>query len=100
MVAPALGRPLSGGAANTTINLVPAGTVYGERLQQLDMRIGKKVPLGEGYGHKVKGVVNLDVYNLTNTDVAIATNANYATLYRPTQVLPGRFMKIGFQVDF
>jgi len=100
VVAPALGRPLSGGAANTTINLVPAGTVYGDRLQQLDMRIGKRVPLGEGYGHKVKGVINLDVYNVTNTDVAIATNANYATLYRPTQVLPGRFMKIGFQVDF
>jgi len=100
LVAPALGRNLSGTAPNTTINIVPAGTTYGERLKQLDIRVGKKVALGSGYGHKISGLINLDVYNVTNTDVAIATNANYATLYRPTQVLPGRFMKLGFQVDF
>lgn len=100
LVAPALGRNLSGGNANTTINIVPAGTFYGERLHQIDLRVGKKVPLGTSYGRKIGAVVNLDVYNVTNTDVAVARNANYATLFRPTQVLPGRFMRLGFQIDF
>ena len=36
---PSLGRPLSSG--NVTVNLIPRGTLYGDRINNIDMRIAK-----------------------------------------------------------
>jgi hypothetical protein len=90
-----LGRPLSGNTANITVNLVSPGDVLNERLNELDLRAGKIIRLGTR-----RLSLNLDVYNLTNSDTITALNSNYATWLRPTTVLQARFFKVSAQLDF
>ena len=61
LVQPSLGRPLSGGAPNVTVNLVTPGTMYGERLNQLDLRFAQADPLRAD-----EAAVNFDLYNALN----------------------------------
>ena len=90
-----LGRPLAGGAANATVNLIAPGVVYGERINQLDLRVGKILRFGQRRAN-----VSLDIYNATNADTVTTLNSNYATLWRPTTVLQARFFKLSMQIDF
>ena len=99
-VQPSLGRPLAGGAANVTVNLVEPGTLFGDRLNQLDLRVGKVLRAG-----RVRTVVSFDLYNALNGNPVLTENAAYrdATVsgWRiPTSILPARFAKFGVQVDF
>jgi hypothetical protein len=99
-VQPSLGRPLSGGASNVTVNLVAPGTIFGDRLNQFDVRFGKVVRVG-----RLRTVLSVDVYNAFNANPVLAENATYrdATIsgWRiPTSILPARFAKFGVQVDF
>jgi hypothetical protein len=99
-VRPSLGRDLSGGAANVTVNMVAPGTMYGDRLHQLDLRVGKVLRAGP-----VRAVVSLDVYNALNVNPVLAENAAYrdtslAGWRVPTSILPARFAKIGMQIEF
>jgi hypothetical protein len=44
---------------------------------------------------------NLDVFNVVNSNTVLAVNQTYgASWLQPTQILPGRMLKLGFQVDF
>ena len=90
-----LGRPLSGNSANMTVNLVSPGTVLEDRLNEVDLRVGKILRVG---ARRVS--LNLDAYNLTNADTATASNANYGTWMTPTTVLQARFVKFSMQLDF
>jgi len=97
-VAPSLGRSLSGGAANAMVNLVTPGTLYGDRINQLDFRAGKVLRFG-----RTRTQLSLDLYNLLNTDAIQTYNqtfvANGAWL-TPTAILAARFAKITAQIDF
>ena len=95
-----LGRDLSGGAANVTVNLVAPGTLYGDRVNELDVRVGKKLKFG-----RARSVISFDVYNALNANPALTEGTTYqnATItgWRvPTSIQPARFAKISLQFDF
>jgi hypothetical protein len=95
-VAPSLGRNLSGGQAVTTVQLVAPGTLYGQRLNQLDFRLMKTVTSGR---LRIKPMI--DFYNLFNVNTVLTQNNNYGPAWqRPLSVEPGRVVKLGAQFDF
>ncbi|HKC57406.1 MAG TPA: carboxypeptidase regulatory-like domain-containing protein, partial [Vicinamibacterales bacterium] len=95
-VVPTLGRNLAAGAnATVTVNLVKPGTMYGPRLNQLDLRFGRAVSLG-----RARATVNLDLYNALNVDTVLTMSNAYATWQRPQSIILARFAKIGVQFDF
>jgi hypothetical protein len=94
-VVPSLGRSLSGGAANVTVNIVEPGTMYGERMNQVDLRFSKLLRYG-----KTSTRINVDLYNALNGDAVLTLNNNFGAWQRPTLILPARFAKFGVQLDF
>jgi len=91
-----LGRPLSGGAANVTVNLIRPGTQFGDRVNQVDLRIGKLLHLA-----RMRETVSLDLYNALNVNSILAQNNTFGTAWlRPTAIMPPRFAKVSLQVDF
>jgi hypothetical protein len=96
VVQPSLGRPLSGNAANVSVNLVEPGTLYGDRINQLDFRVAKVLRYG-----RTRTQVGLDVYNMLNSSAIQTYNQTFgASWLTPTLVLPARFMKVSAQIDF
>jgi hypothetical protein len=95
VVQPSLGRPLSGGAANVTVNIVEPGTMYGDRMNQLDVRMGRNIPVGRG-----RTMLNFDVYNVMNANAVLTENSAFGRWRQPTNVLQGRLGKISLQFDF
>jgi hypothetical protein len=96
VVLPTLGRPLSGGAANATVNLVEPNTFFGDRVNQLDLRIGKTLRFG---GNR-RVLVNFDIANALNSSVALQTNNNFAVWQTPQRIMDGRLFKFSGQFDF
>lgn len=72
-----------------------AGTVVGERINQLDVRIGKIVRFG-----RTRTNVSLDIFNAFNVDTVTTQNNTYASLWRPTAILQARFLKVSAQLEF
>jgi hypothetical protein len=95
VVAPTLGRNLSGGAANVTVPLIAPKTLFGERHNQLDVRFGKILRFGP-----TRSTVNFDLYNVLNANPALSFNSNFGRFLQPTSILPARFLKLSMQVDF
>ncbi|HVQ16150.1 MAG TPA: TonB-dependent receptor, partial [Vicinamibacterales bacterium] len=98
IVAPSLGRPLSG-AANVTINLLGAGEKYDQRTHQIDLRFTRTFELGRS-----RLQANIDLYNVLNANFVATRNGNYgtngATWLRPGAILPARLLKFGGQFTF
>jgi hypothetical protein len=101
IAAPSLGRNLSSG--NVTVNLIPPGTFFGARRNNLDLRLAKILRFGP-----TRAQFGVDVYNLTNTDVVTGYNEGYVapTAARgsiwltPTSIQPARYARLNMQIDF
>lgn len=94
-VQPSLGRPLSGGARNVTVSLIEPRSQYGDRMTRLDVRVGKILRVG-----RMRATPSIDLYNLLNASTVLGQSPAYATWLRPQSIMPGRFAKVGFQLEF
>ena len=98
-IAQSLGRLPSGGVANVSVNLVTPGSLYGDRVNELDLRFSKVLRFR---GTRTK--ISLDMYNALNSNPVLSYNQTYrptaTTWLTPTSVLAARVMKIGASIDF
>jgi hypothetical protein len=96
-IAPSLGRNLAAGARGTaTVDLIAPQTMFEERIVQLDLRLARSLRVG---GARVKGM--FDVYNALNASPILAINTRYGPAWKtPSQILAGRLVKFGVQMDF
>jgi hypothetical protein len=96
-----LGRPPSQ-TQSVLINVIEPGTVFAERLHQLDLRATKIFKLG-GSTRRLRA--NLDIYNTLNDNTGLnypnAFNpANPVAWQRPGVIMPPRSAKVSVQFDF
>ena len=93
-VEPSLGRPLAGGAGTAEVHLIAPGTLFADRLNQLDVRVSKIFRLDAGREVRLM----LDAYNLLNDDAPLAVNDTYGSQWQvPESILLARFVKFGAQ---
>ena len=95
MVQPSLGRPLAGGAANVSVALLEPNTMYGDRLNQVDLRVGKLFRF-----YRFRTMASVDVFNVMNANPVLAESSTYSQWRTPTTILSARFVKLSLQLDF
>jgi hypothetical protein len=83
-------------------HIIEPGQVYGDRVNQIDIRIAKILRF-----KRTRTTVGFDVYNLLNTDVVTGQNNTYtpvpggqAIWQVPNLILQARFAKFSIQTDF
>jgi hypothetical protein len=99
-----LGRtPTGANATSVTVNLVEPGTLYGDRVNEFDIRIAKILRFG-----RTRTNVGFDLYNILNSSPILSYQQAYSPTIltgsgawqAPTGVLQPRFWKFSVQVDF
>jgi hypothetical protein len=96
IAAPSLGRNLSSG--NVTVNLIPRGTLYAARRNNIDLRIAKILRFGT-----TRTQVGVDLYNVMNSDAVTTFNNGYSPTgawLTPTGIAPARYARLNLQLDF
>ena len=96
-IAPSLGRNLAAGAnATVTLPMMAPGSLYGDRLRRVDLRLGTSFTFG-----RTRLAPSVDVFNLLNASGVSAYNIRYGPqwLYA-TEIQDPRVFRIAVQVDF
>ena len=94
-----LGRAFAGASQTITVNLIEPCTKYGDRANQLDLRIAKNLRFA---GTRTN--VGVDVFNILNANPVLTYNQAFSpttqTWLRPNSVLQPRYVKFSAQVNF
>ena len=94
-VASSLGRSLAGAASGVTVSLIEPRTMFGERMNQLDLRFAKILRFGGR-----RATVGFDLYNALNSSDVLTVAAGFDNWLRPEAILTARFAKLVLQLDF
>jgi hypothetical protein len=85
-----------GRTAAVTVQLVPPGSKYLERWNQLDLNVKRMFRVG-----RYEMRPSFDIYNVLNSSVVLTELQQFGpTLGQPTSILQGRFMKLGLMFKF
>jgi hypothetical protein len=95
VIAGTLLRPLAGNVATAVVNVIPTAAEYGDRLNQLDFRVGKIVRLV-----RARVALNVDLFNALNSNAVLTENASFGVFRQPLAVLNPRLVKFSANVDF
>jgi len=98
VIAQSLGRPLSGNATSVPVNLVEPGTLYGDRINQLDFRVARTLMFGQR-----RATVGLDLYNALNSSAVLVYNGAFVpggTWLQPTSILTPRLFRFSAEFTF
>ena len=94
-----LGRPTfftGAPAPSRFFNIVPAGEIFVERLNQIDLRVAKLFRMAG-----TRTSVNFDFYNVMNSNAVLTENATFGPAWRtPQSILLPRLFKVSAQFDF
>jgi hypothetical protein len=92
VVAQSLGRPPSGNVPNVTVNLIEPGSMYGDRINQLDFRVAKNFRFG-----RIRPRFAVDLLNVLNANPVVTYNQTFVpngTWLQANSILTGRFARI------
>jgi hypothetical protein len=89
-----LSRDLNEG--DVEVAILKPFSVQGERISQLDLRLGKRINWLGG-----STTLNFDIFNFFNSATILAENDAYGDSWRsPVSILSGRLMKFGIIAEF
>ena len=98
------GRPIIGsttGTASTVVNLVEPNSLFLDYQNRLDMRIGKTFRIDN---KRMQGFA--DIFNVLNAGTVMSVNQTYGAVaatnawLTPTNIMQGRYVRFGFQMNF
>jgi hypothetical protein len=98
VVAQSLGRPPAGNVPNVTVTLIEPGTLYGDRVNQFDLRLAKILMFGSR-----RATVGVDVYNVLNSGTVLTYNNTFVpggTWLQPTTIMTPRLFRISGEFRF
>jgi hypothetical protein len=97
-VSAALGRPAAVAGTTVPIDLIAPGEVWGDRVNEVNIRLAKIVRFGGTRTH-----FGIDVFNILNSDAILTYNQTFqpnGQWLAPQAVLTPRFVKVSAQIDF
>ena len=89
-----LGRPPT--ETSIAVNVIPPGSAYGDRLNQVDLRVAKVINTGGTSNVRAA----LDLYNVFNANAVARERYTLRNYLQPVGVQLGRLVKLTMQLNF